>query len=251
MIALVTGLTSATLQAPPFSLLPSLPSSPSASHFLIPDVQRLLELFHWLASSPSGTRREGGKEEGREGGAMEAVLLKEIKESAGLLRKFLLAPSRNDKAKDSLARWLLVRLGKEGGWIEDIFLSPSSLPSSSSSSPLRQGLAELWVGVAEAALDRVASQSPSSPQVEDAIQGLGAVLFPEEGEGGREGGREDGLEMLRERVRPYLNVSERKAKRKEEEREEEGTLGEQEGRRRRRGEGGREGSDGQSAADAG
>ncbi|GAB5030739.1 ubiquitin domain-containing protein [Nannochloropsis oceanica] len=254
LIALVTGLTSATLYAPPLSSLSSLPSSPSASHVLIPDVQRLLELFHWLASSPAKMRREGAKEQGREGGgAMEAVLLKEIKESAGLLRRFLLSPSRNDKAKEGLAHWLLLRLGTEGGWIDDIFLRPSSLPSSSSSTPLQQGLVELWMGVAEAALDRVTSQSPSSPQVEEAVQSLGAVLFSEEGQGGREGWRGDGLEVLRERVRPFLNVLDGKLKRarKEEQREEEEGMEEEEGRRRAGGEGGKKESDGQGAADAG
>ena len=245
MVALITGLTTATLQATPPSLPSSLSSHPSASHLLIPDVQKLLALFHWLASSFT---KQGRREDGREGGAMEALLLQDIKQSAGLLRRFLLSPSPHDKAKDSLAHWLLTRLGKEGGWMEGMFLGPSSLPSSSSQ--LEQGMRGLWVGVAEAALDRVVSQS-ASPQTENTIQGLGEVLFPEEGEGGREGGREDGLEVLRERVRPYVNVPERKAKRareEEEEREEgEDEEEDEEGRRRRR----RGGMEGQGAADAG
>ncbi|TFJ87004.1 hypothetical protein NSK_001338 [Nannochloropsis salina CCMP1776] len=197
---LVTGLTEATLA----DALPSFPPSARSCPSLFPDVQKLLSLFHWLASSSHRVREEGGEEEEDEG--VHERLLHAIRHSERLLRHFLLssstASSGQDRAKNSLARWLASQLGGEGGWWGDIFhrraSPPSVAPSLSSTAVVYEHLENLWVGVTEAALDRLMDE-PSTPGTRKVMEILARTVC-----GTEPGAHRTRLMRMEERLRPLL-----------------------------------------------
>jgi hypothetical protein len=172
------------------------------------DVQRLLELFYWLGASAARAAAAsipplvGGSDEG----------LHALRSAGGLLRRRLLEAAvtggGGDRERDALAVWVLGRLAD--GWLAGVFAAADADggvaegKSAHAAPPLLRALRRLWVGVAEAALDRAASAG--GEKAEAAMDALaGALAAPAlrawwEGEGVGEGG----LAAVVARVRPRM-----------------------------------------------
>ncbi len=175
------------------------------------EVQRLLELFHWLAASAAAATttttplllRSGSDEP-----------LHAVKSAGALLRRRLLEGSppsgrdggRADRERDALAVWVLRRLA--GGWLEGVFAGQDG--GDLHGAPLGLALRRLWLGVAEAALDRAAScfslgsgSGGGNNKAEEAMDALAAAVMAPALEAQR-GGE---LAVLVERLRPRVEAT--------------------------------------------
>lgn len=169
------------------------------------EMQRLFVLVHWLAASAAAAKAtvlySGGSDE----------VLHEVNAAGSLLRRRLLesASPPVERERDALAVWLVRRLA--AGWLADVF-GCCDAPDGDGGreahtvvDPLRETWQKVWAGVAEAALERVASMG--GKKAEGAMDALAAAFVASPGL------REDGgVAVLAERLRPRLQGLEGKGR---------------------------------------